>query len=100
MCVFMWCKCVYFWVARRLQNAACMGLFSSLLGKRPTDFRTEILLFREILLFPRDFDVSDSNRKIFIARWVSFPKDLKLKRGPYRLSFQAGAARRFQLVLL
>ena len=49
--------------------------------------RTEILLSREILLFPRDFAVSRFEQK---NRWVSFPKDLK--RDPYRLFFQEKAA--------
>jgi len=42
--------------------------------------RTEILLFREMLLFPRDFAVSRFEQE---NRWVSFPKDLK--RGSHRL---------------
>jgi len=49
--------------------------------------RNEILLFREILLFPRDFAVSRFEQE---NRCVSFPK--YLKGGPYRMPFQEKAA--------
>ena len=65
------------------ERLAYMGLFFRKETKRFFQrnlVRTEILLFMEILLNPRDFAVSRFEQK---SRCVSFPKDLK--RGPYRL---------------
>ena len=80
----------------RAASADQGSLYGPLFGKEIKNFfcsnlvRTEILLFREISLFPSDFAVLRFEQKNL---WISFPK-----RGPYRLPWSTEAALQGQLI--